>query len=51
MGTEGTKKERSGGHPHDLGYNGDARAERVQVDRARESAVVVHATLREYATE
>ena len=47
----GTKKGRSGERPHDLGYDGDVRAESVQVDRAREFAVVVHATLREYAPE
>jgi hypothetical protein len=37
--------------PHNLGYNGNVRAERIQVDRAREPSVVVHATFREYAAE
>ena len=42
---------RDRGRSHDLRYNGDARAKSIQVDRAREVAVVVDATFREYAAE
>jgi hypothetical protein len=51
MEFNGTREGRNRGCSHDLGYNCYVRAERVQVDCAREYTVVVHATLREYAAE
>ena len=51
MGNQWDKKGRSDGGSYDLRYDGDVRTKCVQVYRAREPAIVVHTTLREYAAE